>query len=437
MSTAHATPGSWEGGRKPMQTRDLAEFVRSTDPDLLRKTTEFAAYVGTLREAGFYQRVYRVELLGPLDHRITVRDPFTGEPREMVCLDSNSYLGLHLHPKVRQAVHAAIDDVGIGTPSAQVLSGYNRYLAALEERLSALHRRESCLIFPSGYQANVGSMTGLLRPGDLVLLDGYCHASLQDGCRYSGAEVTRFHHSRLDEAEAILAARRDLAHSALIATDGVFSMHGDVADLPRLLALARRHRARLYVDDAHGLGVLGPQGRGIEEEFACEGAVDVLMGTFSKATGAAGGYVCGDRALTDYLRFFASGALFTASLPAPVCAGVEAALAVMADEPWHRERLWANTRWLSTALRDAGLCVPERVTPIVPVAVGAEDLLPPLAIGLYRAGIKVGLVQYPAVPHGHAALRLTVNARHDEADLARVVEVLAELAHRFPLPRPA
>ena len=414
--------------------RDLTEFVLSDDPDLFAKVAEFESYTDQVRAAGVYQVLYRLELLGSLDHHIMVRNPFTGEPTEMVCFDSNSYLGLHLHPKVAAAMHAAVDDVGIGTPSAQVLCGTNRYLVALEERLSAIHGRESCLIFPSGYQANVGILTGLLRPGDLALADAHSHASLQDGCRYSGASVVRFPHGELDQAEALLAEHRASAHSALIVTDGLFSMHGDLANVPALLDLARRYDARLYVDDAHGLGILGEHGRGVEDHFGCEGEVGVLMGTFSKAPGAAGGYVCGDKGLIDYLRFFGRAALFTAALPAPVCAGVAAALDVMFEEPEHRERLWANTRTMAARLRSEGLRVPENTSPIVPVFIGDEKLLPMLAVDLFRGGIKAGIVQYPAVARGEAMLRFTINARHDDADLNQAVDLMASLKERYQLP---
>jgi glycine C-acetyltransferase len=414
--------------------RDLTEFVLSDDPDLFAKAEEFQAYTDQIRAAGVYQVLYRLELLGPLDHRITVRNPFTGLPTEMVCFDSNSYLGLHLHPRVVAAMRAAVEEFGIGTPSAQVLGGTNRYLIALEELLSDIHGRTSCLVFPSGYQANVGVLTGLLRPGDFVLMDVHSHASLQDGCRYSGAHVERFPHGDLDQAEALLVEHRGNTHSALVVTDGLFSMHGDLANVPALLDLARRYDARLYVDDAHGLGVIGEHGRGVEDHFGCEGETDVLMGTFSKAPGAAGGYVCGDSGLIDYLRFFGRGSLFTASLPAPVCAGVAAALEVMFDEPEHRERLWANTQTMAGGLRAEGLRVPSNNTPIVPVFIGNEDLLPLLAIELFQAGVKAGIVQYPAVARGEAMLRFTINARHDETDLQQAVEVMAALKARYDLP---
>jgi 7-keto-8-aminopelargonate synthetase-like enzyme len=406
----------------------LNEFARSQGPDLLEKCQRFHSYVDEVRATGVYDAMYRVELQGPLDHRILARDASTGETRELVCFDSNSYLGLHLHPRVRAAAHRAIDEAGAGTPSAQVLGGHNRWLRALEERVAALLGREECLIYPSGYQANIGILTGLLRSGDRAIADRFAHASLHDGCAYSGATALTFAHGDLESLDLQLAAG---SPGALVVTDGLFSMHGDLCDLPGLRATADKHGARLMIDDAHSVGILGATGGGIEEHYGMHGAADVLMGTFSKAPGAAGGYVVGDRSLIDYLRFFSHGALFTASLPAPTCAAITEAFAVMQDEPEHRERLWANTRRMWQGLVDVGLRVPPFSSPILTVRVGDESLLGPMAVALFQRGVKAGMAQHPAVPHGQSILRITVNARHTPDDLERSLEVLGRLGRQF------
>jgi 7-keto-8-aminopelargonate synthetase-like enzyme len=410
--------------------RSLSEFARSQGPDLLEKCRRWHQYLDEVRATGVFDAMYRIELQGPLDHRILVRDASTGGTRELVCFDSNSYLGLHLHPRVRAAAHRAIDEAGVGTPSAQVLGGHNRWLRTLEERVAAVLGREQCLVFPSGYQANVGILTGLLRSGDRVLVDRFSHASLHDGCAYSGATVLMYAHGDLESLDAQLAAG---GPGALIVADGLFSMHGDLCDLPGLRAVADRHGARLLIDDAHSVGILGATGGGIEEYYGMRGAVDVLMGTFSKAPGAVGGYVVGDGALIDYLRFMSHGALFTASLPAPTCAAVTEAFAVMQDEPELRERLWANTRYMWRGLVDVGLRVPPLSSPILTVQVGDEALLGPLAVTLFRSGVKVGMAQYPAVPRGQSILRITVNARHTTEDLDGTLEMLGRLGREFAI----
>jgi 8-amino-7-oxononanoate synthase len=407
---------------------NITEFARSHGPDLLEKCRRFHDYANEVRAAGVFDAMYRIELQGPLDHRILARDASTGETRELVCFDSNSYLGLHLHPKVRAAAHRAIDEAGVGTPSAQVLGGHNRWLRTLEERVAALLGREACLVFPSGYQANIGILTGLLRSGDRVIVDRFSHASVHDGCAYSGATVLTYAHGDLESLEAQLA---EGSPGALIVADGLFSMHGDLCDLPSLRSLADKYGARLMIDDAHSVGILGATGGGIEEHFGMRGAVDVLMGTFSKAPGAAGGYVVGDQALIDYLRFLSHGALFTASLPAPTCAAITEAFAVMQNEPAHRERLWVNTQRMWQGLVEVGLRVPPLSSPILTVHVGDETLLGPLAVALFQAGVKTGMAQYPAVPRGQSILRITVNARHTQEDLDRTLDVLGRLGRVF------
>ncbi|NIQ59415.1 MAG: aminotransferase class I/II-fold pyridoxal phosphate-dependent enzyme, partial [Gammaproteobacteria bacterium] len=386
-----------------------------------------------LRGAGTHHWQYRLELRTPLDHRIRVTDPFTGRGREMICFDSNSYLGLHLHPRVTARVRAAVKEMGYGTPSAQLLGGNNTLLRQLEETLAAWFGREAALVYSTGYQTNIGVLTGLLRPGDLVLYDQYSHMSIQDGCRWSGARAVPYAHNDLDDLRQKLVAHRDGARGALIVTDGVFSMHGSIADLPGLRAVADTFEARLMIDEAHSLGVLGDSGQGLEEEFGMAGAIDLLMGTFSKAPGAIGGYIAGPAAMVDYLRFFSHPSVFTASLPAQICAGLIEALSVMRSEPWHRERLWRNARRLWAGLAEAGYGLRALESPIVAVPVGEESVLAAVGRDLFRAGIKCGVVQYPAVPRGASMLRLTVCSRHTDADLDRTVEVLAAVGRRHGL----
>ena len=417
------------GRTAPPAGTTLASFRRDRSPDLLARCREFATMLDALRAGGAYPTQYRLELLGPIDHEIVVRDPLTSQPKRLVCFDSNSYLGLHLHPRVTAAARRALDEAGSGTPSAPLLSGTNRWLRELEERVAAYHGRETALVFPSGYAANVGILTGLLRPGDFAARDRYCHASLHDGCRFSGARGGVYAH-RDPAALARVLARDSSGGGRLVVTDGVFSMHGSVAPLPALRAEATRAGALLMVDEAHATGVLGRTGRGTEEQFGLPGAADVLMGTFSKAAGAAGGYVVGSRELVEYLRFFAHAAVFTASLPATVCAGIAEAFRVMDDEPGLRDRLWRNTRRFTSALVEQGLRPLSCETTIVAVVVGPQERL--LAVGreLYDAGIRCGSVSYPAVPADACLLRFTVNARHTDEELDRTAEVLAGVAAR-------
>jgi len=416
----------------PLRHVDIAELQRGGEGELFEKCRAFRAFMDALRREGLYQSQYRVTLEGPLDHVIQVKDPGTGRVREMLCFDSNSYLGLHLHPRVVSAVRRVLGETGYGTPSAQVLGGTNRWLRELEETVSAFYGREDTIVFPSGYAANLGTLTGLLRANDLVARDRFSHASIHDGCRYSGARHGGLYgHLDLAELDRLLERAAPAAAGRLVVTDGVFSMHGHVAPLPGLRKIASRHGARLMVDEAHSLGVFGASGRGLEEHFGMPGAIDVLMGTFSKAPGSLGGYVTGRADVVEYLRFFARAAMFTAALPAPICAGISEAFRVMQAEPEHRERLWANARHLRGRLDAAGLDVPPRESPILPVFVGDERVMWTLNRELFARGVKCSGVCYPAVPRGESILRVTLNARHTTEQLDRTADVLGELGRRF------
>lgn len=423
---------------QPIRDRDrtIRDFYRSDGPDLLAKCRAFHGYIRDLEAEGTYQSLYRVTLTSALDHRITVVDPLGGREVQMLCFDSNSYLGLHLHPRVVGAVKRALDVVGVGTPSAQLLCGTNRYLRELEDTVARFHGRERAMIFPSGYSANVGALTALLRKPDLVAVDRFSHASIRDGVRAASARHRLVYaHKDLAQLEHLLAdPTGHVRGGKLIATDGVFSMHGGLAPLPGLRELATRHGATLLVDEAHATGVTGPTGRGTEEHFGLPGAADVLVGTFSKAAGAVGGYVCGSPELIGYLRAFANSGVFSATLPAPTCAGLTEAFRLMVDEPEHRERLWANVRTLAPALREAGLSVPYPTeSPIITVFVGATRLLHRFSRDLFAHGVKCGNVSYPAVPAGEAVVRLAVNARHTTADLTQAIELFTALGRKYDI----
>ncbi len=417
----------------PAAQTALSHFRRGRSAGLLDRAHGFSAMLEELKSQGAYPTQYRLELLGPIDHEITVRDPFTKEPKRLTCFDSNSYLGLHLHPRVVLAARRVLDEAGYGTPSAQLLAGNNRWLHELEETVAQYHSREAALVFPSGYSANIGILTALLRKNDFAARDRFCHASIHDGCRFSGARGGTFAHRDPQALSRFLATNTGNGGS-LVVTDGVFSMHGSVAPLPGLRSAADKAGALLMVDEAHATGVLGRTGRGTEEHFGMPGKIDVLMGTFSKSAGSVGGYVAGSRVLIDYLRFFARAAVFTASLPSCVCAGITEAFRVMDAEPQLRERLFSNKDRLVTALKDLGVSPISADTPIISIVVGSQETLLLAGRDLYVEGIRCGSVSYPAVPPDSCLLRVTVNARHTDDELDRTAEAIARIAarHNFP-----
>lgn len=411
----------------------LDMFYNRPSPDVMAKCASFRPWVEDMQLKSLYQRLWRVTHTGSLDHRITVFDPVQRSERSMLCFDSNSYLGLHQDPRVIERVVQVVRQVGCGTPSAQMLCGTNRYLRELEEDLSDFLGREDTIIFPTGFAANIGTIGALVRKNDAVVRDRFSHASIHEGCRSSASRFSRvFAHNDKDSLETQLRhAQKAGCDGKLVVTDGVFSMHGRIAPLPDLVAAARRHSARLMVDDAHGVGVLGRTGRGIEEHWEMPGTVDVLMGTLSKALGAVGGFVSGSKDLIYYLRFFAASGMFTTSLPAAVCAGLLETLRLIRSEPEHRERLWSNIRYFMPALRDAGFLVPDPVSPIGTVFMGTHTLMLEFSRELFDAGIKCGNVMYPAVAKGESILRMTLNARHTMQELQFTVDALERLGRRW------
>lgn len=421
---------------EPPPQRDLREFADSGTPRILDKCDSFYAYMRSLQETGHYQSLYRATLTTPLDHRVSIYNPVTHREEDFVCFDSNSYLGLHVHPLVVEATTRALAEFGYGTPSAQLLSGTNRHMRELEDAISSFHGRSDTIIFSSGYGANVGTITALVGRNDIAVADQYSHASIHDACGWANPRQLRtFPHRSYDALDGILGRMLAAKPQAgrLVISDGVFSMHGSIADLPRLREVCDQHGATLMIDEAHSTGVLGKTGRGLEEHYGCEGAVDVLMGTFSKAPGTAGGYVAGSEELITYLRFFANAGLFSAAIPAALCAGLKVAFEIMANDPEPRERLWENINWMAPALEAAGLNVAPADSPILTVFVGDTNLLWQVSRELYAKGVKCGNVCFPAVPPGEGILRISVNARHTREDLERCVDSIREVMDAYGL----
>jgi glycine C-acetyltransferase len=411
----------------------IDKFYNQPSPDLFAKCDSFREWVDDMRDRGLYQRLFRVTVMSGMNNRMVVFDPVQRRERPMLCFDSNSYLCLHEHPRVLERVQSVMRQVGYGSPSAQLLGGTHRYLRELEAELSAFHGREDTIVFPTGFAANAGIISALVRKNDALLRDRLAHASIQEACRGSAARFNRvFRHNDVASVERFL-QKADAAgcDGKLIITDGVFSMHGRIAPLPELAQLAKRYAAKLMIDDAHGLGVIGPTGGGIEEHFNMPGSIDVMMGTLSKTIGALGGYVSGSRSLIYYLRFFAPSAMFTTSTPAAWCAGMIEALRIIREEPEHHQRLWHNIRFFVPALREAGFIVPDPQSPIVTVFMGADALMYEVSRELFDLGIKCSSVAYPAVPKDQSILRLVLTSKHTQEDLTVTLERLTTLGRKY------
>src|SRR3954468_1069453 len=367
------------------------------------------------------------------------------EGAERIMLGSNNYLGLTGDPRVIAAAHEAIDRYGTGLTGSRLLNGTIDLHLELEAELAAWMNTEAALVFTTGHQANVGCLGTILAPGDTVIADSGDHASILDGCLLSRAKLRPFRHNRLDKLERSLERAANDGGGVLVVVDGVFSMEGDVGPLPEIAALCRAHGARLMVDEAHALGVLGARGAGAAELMGVEEATDLRMATFSKSLASCGGVIAGPAEVIDFLRTQSRAFLFTA---AAVPAAVGAALAAVricrsAEGPELFARVLANAAYLRDGLTALGFrCVTSDITtPIVPVLVEDDWKAGLLWRALWDAGVYVNVAVHPAVPPGGALLRTSVMATHDRAVLDRALDAFGRIKADFerehgPLPAP-
>jgi glycine C-acetyltransferase/8-amino-7-oxononanoate synthase len=383
--------------------------------------TDIADRLEELRDRGLYRRPRLIS--GPQGPRVTI----DGNPVLLLC--SNDYLGLANHPRVRGAAADAASRWGAGAGASRLISGNMQPHGRLERRLAEFKGYESALLFGSGYLANIGAISALARSGEVVFSDELNHASIIDGCQLSRAETFVYRHG--DVEHLAWGLREAGERSALIVTDGVFSMDGDVAPLQQLLKLARDHRCRLMVDEAHATGALGRGGRGSVAAAGLSGEVDLVMGTLGKALGSYGAYVCASRELTEYLLNTARSFVFSTAPPPPTIAAAQAALELLEAHPDRVERLRANAATLRTALAAEGLAVGGSATQIVPIEVGDTARTMELSERLFEGGVFAQGIRPPTVPEGSSRLRLTVMSTHRGGELKRAAGLVGATAREL------
>jgi glycine C-acetyltransferase/8-amino-7-oxononanoate synthase len=376
-----------------------------------------------LEELGLYRRMRMVS--GPQGPRVVL----DGKPVLLLC--SNNYLGLADHPRVRAAAADAAMRWGVGSGASRLVSGNMTLHRRLEERLAAFKGTQSALLFGSGYLANLGVVPALARRGEIVFSDELNHASIIDGCRLAGAETFVYRHADMEHLTWGL--RNADGRGALIVTDGVFSMDGDVAPLEDIVGLARRHDLRVMVDDAHGTGTQGPGGRGAVVDAGLDGAVDVVVGTLGKALGAYGAYVACDHVMARYLVNTARPLIFSTGLPPAAVAAAMAALELIGEQPRRVERLAENSDTLRDGLAREGFDVSGSETQIVPLIVGDAGLAMRICESALEQGVFAQAIRPPTVPQGTSRLRLAVMASHTKAELREAARVLAQAALRHGL----
>lgn len=350
---------------------------------------------------------------------------------EMIMLGSYSYLGLNQHPRINQAAKEAIEKYGTGTHGSRLLTGTLDIHERLEKKIAEFKGTESAVMFSTGYVANVATITSLMGKEDVVICDKMNHASILDGCVYSGAKFVRYLHNDMRSLENRL-KEFSSARRRLVVVDAVFSMEGDIANLPEIAYLCKKYSASLMVDEAHSLGVLGATGRGIEEYFVMPSdTIEIKMGTLSKTIPSSGGYIAGSGILCTYLKHAARGFVYSGAPSAVAAAAALAGFEVIEQEPERVQRLWDNAEYFKKLLREEGFDLGNTQTPIVPIMCGETEAAANLAKFAQDHGIFIHAIYYPTVPQGKARLRASVLASHTKEDLAYCVKVLAQGAREY------
>jgi glycine C-acetyltransferase/8-amino-7-oxononanoate synthase len=369
----------------------------------------------TLRRRALYREFKTLD--GAADRIVTLYGT------TFLCFSSNNYLGLANDPRLVAAAKDALDEYGVGAGASRLVSGNQRIHRELERRLAEFKGTEAAIVFPTGYMANVGTITSLVGESDAVIVDRLDHASIIDGARLSRAKLLVYAHCDLGSLEQVLEQARPYRRR-LVVTDTLFSMDGDIAPLREIVLLAKRYDAIVMADDAHGTGVLGEHGRGALEHGACEGEVDVVMGTLSKALGALGGFVAGERRLIEYLRNTARSFMYTTALPAAMCAAALAAIEIVEREPERRAALRENVAAFKAGLRAKGYAADHSPSPIVPLVLGEAARALEKARELYANHIFVPAIRPPTVPKGTSRLRVSLMSSHTRDDLERLLSLL-------------
>ncbi len=353
----------------------------------------------------------------------------TFEGRKIIMVGSNNYLGLTTHPKVKAAAMKGLEEYGPSCTGSRFLNGSLKLHQELEEKLAAFVGKEAALVFSTGMQTNLGAISALIGRNDVVITDKDDHASIVDACRLGMGEIKRYVHGDLDQLDRIL-SKIPADQGTMVVVDGVFSMGGDIVDLPKLSAICKKYGTRLYVDDAHAIGVLGG-GRGTAAHFNMTKDVDLIMGTFSKSFASLGGFVAGDAAVINYIKHTARSFIFSASLPAPNAMAAAAALEIMETEPWHVEKLWENGKFMLQGLKQLGFNTGATQTPIIPIIIGEDELCFRFWKELFDSGLYCNAVVSPAVPEGMALLRTSYMATHTREQLEKVLDIFEKAGKKL------
>jgi 8-amino-7-oxononanoate synthase len=385
--------------------------------DVFEKCARIFEQTQELRASGHYFFFRKLE--SPQDSEVVVNG------RRVIMAGSNNYLGLTTHPRVKEAAIKAIKEFGSGCAGSRLLNGNLEIHEELEKKLARFFRKEAALVFATGYQTNLGAISALLGRNDVAIIDKYDHASIIDGCRLSFGQAKKYRHNDMKDLERVLEGTK--GKGKLIIVDGIFSMDGDIADLPSIVQLAKTYDARVMVDDAHAVGVLGKGGRGTAEHFSLEDQVDLIMGTYSKSLAAIGGFVAGSREVIDFIKHVGRSMMFSASLPPSLVATVSTALDIIEEAPELRTRLWRNTHKMLKGYKALGFDTGASETPIIPIIIKDSMKVYEMCRLLFENGVFVNAVVSPAVPPGRELLRTSYMATHTEEQLDKVLSAFEKV----------
>lgn len=408
---------------------DYTNFYFGSGDDAFALLDPFAEWWSQVHPRGYYQ--YELPILSAPSTRVDIRDTKTQEIREgLINFASYNYLGLSYRDEVKQAIKDAVDHYGGGSSGSPILSGTTQLHKELADELAAFKAKEAAMIFPTGYSANVGVIAGLMRSGDLIVADQFAHASIVDGMILSKAKSRFFRHNKPEDLDRKL---RGFDGKKLVIVEGVYSMDGDLPPLPEIIEVARKHNARVLIDEAHSTFVFGENGRGVAEHFGLDDEVDIHIGTFSKSLGGQGGFVAGSAALIDYLRGFSRSRFFSCALAPTVVAGITQALRLAKAEPELRTKLWDNVNFMQGLLKDAGVDIAESESQVIPIMVRNDAKVFEIGEALLRAGVFINPVKYPAVGKHKSRFRMSISAAHSREELQEGARIIADVLKRYEI----
>lgn len=411
------------------EEKDLDKLVNSrheltnlSGNDIFSKAYEFQKIIEPAREVGLYP------YFQPFECNLGSEAILKG--KKVIMLGSNNYLGLTTDPRVRRAAIEAIEKYGTSMTGSRLLNGTLELHETFEHEIAEFLGKEAALVFTTGYQVNLGIIAALADTSSTVYLDQLNHASLYDAVMLSGSKVRLFKHNQMADLERVLSNTPE-NETKLVAVDGIFSMEGDIAPLPEVVKLCKKYKARLLVDDAHALGVLGPQGQGTAAHFKLDQEVDLIMATFSKSLASTGGYVAGEKAVIDYIKHYGRSMIFSASITPPNLAAARTSLKILQEEPWRVQKSKDNAKKLKTGLLEMGWQVGPSNTAILPIHVGNDTTTLMLWRDLLEAGVYVNPVMYPAVEKDKALLRVSTMATHSDSQISQALEAFQVVGERY------